>query len=166
MRYAGPGRGMQPLQREQTGVVDQIHTTTRVGGRTISQPYYPVMPWNGLIRPNVTARLSQGGADYGRAPILIRQWTNLGYNDVQLHNGMGRGQLNGQLYPYYQQVFVWAYMPRIPGQTRGDVGGFHKRGPSIYNVQDMLMNGPGSQPEHPGGPGQVAGTTIINPMSG
>jgi hypothetical protein len=57
-------------------------------------------------------------------------------------------------------------VPRIPGQTRGDVSGFHKRGPSPLNYDQFWQQGPGSQPSNPGGPGQIAGPQFINPMTG
>jgi hypothetical protein len=57
-------------------------------------------------------------------------------------------------------------VPRIPGQTRGDVAGFHKRGPSPLNLDKFWQAGPGSQPSNPGGPGKIAAPAFINPMTG
>lgn len=122
--------------------------------------------YNGMVVADRTAALSQAGDSKDLTPRQFRHWTNLGYHDVQLHNGLGRGVGNGKWYPYIDQMHVWAFIPRIPGQTRGNVAGFPPRGPSPYNVQDWMMSGPGSQPEHPGGPGQIAATTIYNPMGG
>jgi hypothetical protein len=122
----------------------------------------PVVSYNGLVQYDLARSPGAFGRDL--APHIFRRFTNLGYTDVQLHNGMGRGQLSGKMMLNYPMYF--AFVPIIPGQTRGDVAGFKNRGPSPYNVQDWMQQGPGSQPEHPGGPGQVAGTTILNPMSG
>jgi hypothetical protein len=143
--------------RKPPPVADQQHV-----GHT---PYYPVMSYNGMV--NYDLARSPGAFGQNHSPHLHRKWTNLGYNDVQIRNGLGRRIGSGQMFPYIQQMYVWAFIPRIPGQQRGDVGGFHTRGPSPYNVQDWFNAGPGSQPEHPGGPGQVVGSsTIFNPMSG
>lgn len=128
--------------------------------------YFPMQSYNGMVVADQTASLSQGSHAKDLTPIAFRRYTNMGYTDVQLHNGMGRGQMTGQRFPYFNQVYVWNFIPRIPGQTRGDVSGFVPSGPSQYNVDDWAIQGPGSQPEHPGGPGTVIGTNIINPMSG
>lgn len=128
-------------------------------------PYAPVVSYNGLVSYDLARSPGAFGRDY--APHLFRQWTNLGYTDVQLRNGLGGQVGSGRRFPYYSQMFMFAYIPVIPGQTRGDVGGFVPRGPSPYNVEDWLQAGPGSQPEHPGGPGQIVGSNIIyNPMGG
>lgn len=151
-----PAQPNLPPQR-QSGQQLQAHV-----GNTAQ---YPVVSYNGTVGPD-PAVLSQAG-NMRRASALAqhRWWTNLGYQDIQLHNGMGRGQLTGKQYNYLDQMYVVAFIPRIPGQTRGDAGGFHKRGPSSYMVQDWLNAGPGSQPEHPGGPGTIAGQSIMNPMT-
>lgn len=138
-------------------VIDQL--------RVKDTPFYPVVSYNGMVDYD----LSRSPGAFGRdtAPHLHRKWTNLGYNDVIIRNGLGRGVASGRKFPYFAQMYVWNFIPRIPGQTRGDAGGFHKRGPSSYNVEDWIQAGPGSQPEHPGGPGQVVGSNVVyNPMSG
>jgi hypothetical protein len=127
-------------------------------------PYYPVQVYNGLTQPDAKAVLSQGAQIIERRPFQFRRFNNLGYADVQIKNGLWNGVGKGIMFTPYP--VGQAFVPSIPGQTRGDVGGFHKRGPSTYNIEDMLASGPGSQPEHPGGPGTIAGTTLYNPMSG
>lgn len=138
-------------------VVDQ----KRVG----HTPYYPVESYNQTVHYD----LARSPGAFGRrtTPNQHRKWTNLGYNDVVIKNGLGGGVASGRRFPYFAQMYVWNFIPRRVGETRGDAGGFHKRGPSSYNVEDWIQQGPGSQPDHPGGPGQVVGSNIIyNPMSG
>jgi hypothetical protein len=104
------------------------------------------------------------------ADILPHQFRNFvnasGVQDMQLINGLQGGILTGKRIPYKGAGYLYAVVPRIPGQTRGDVAGFHKRGPSPLNVQAMWQAGPGSQPSNPGGPGRIASPTFINPMTG
>jgi hypothetical protein len=97
---------------------------------------------------------------------MIRRYTNMGITDVQLNNGLRNRVAAGLRLPYAGTGFLYAVVPQIPGQTRGDVAGFHKRGPSPLNVQAMWEAGPGSQPANPGGPGKIAAPIFINPMSG
>jgi hypothetical protein len=126
-----------------------------------SGPVYPMQVYNGATRPNPARN---NGQDLDTTPIMFRRYVNMGYTDVQLNNGLRWGVGKGSMftpYPYFQ-----SFTPRIPGQTRGDVSGFVKTGPSPYNVQDWANAGAGMQPEHPGGPGMIAGTRIYNPMSG
>lgn len=147
------------MTRKPPDPVDQYHV-----GNT---PYFPVQSYNGMVTAAPNRAISQASREIDHTPKIHRMWTNLGYNDVQLRNGLGRGVASGHKFPYFAQMYVWNFIPRIPGQTRGDVGGFHKRGPSSFNVQDWAQSGPGSQPEHPGGPGQVVGSNVVfNPMSG
>jgi len=124
-------------------------------------PFYPMQVYNGATKPNPARN---NGADIDTTPIQFRRYVNMGYTDVILHNGLRWGVAAGKMFTPYPDFQAW--VPRIPGQTRGDVAGFHKKGPSPYNIADMLTTGPGSQPEHPGGPGTIAGTRIYNPMSG
>lgn len=86
--------------------------------------------------------------------------------DVQLNNGLHNRIASGKRIPYNGTGYLYAVRPQIPGQTRDNAAGFHSRGPSPYNVNDLFTNGPGAQPDHPGGPGKIAGISFINPMSG
>jgi len=118
----------------------------------------------GLVRkPNRQAPTS----DADILPHQYRRWVNAsGAQDVQLINGMQNGILSGLRLPYLGAGWLFAAAPRIPGQTRGDVAGFHPRGPSPLNYDQMWQRGPGSQPNNPGGPGRIAAPQFINPMSG
>jgi hypothetical protein len=106
--------------------------------------------------------------DVDMTPWLARRYTNMSVTDVQLNNGLHNGIASGKRWSYRGTGYLYASNPIIPGQTRDNVAGFHRRGPSPYNVQDVWESGPGAQPEHPqgGGPGKIAAPTFINPMSG
>lgn len=120
--------------------------------------------YNGLETWKSNRRPSQSDVD--GYPWPIRRFTNMSTTDVQLNNGLQRGIASGKRIPYHGAGYLYAVQPQIPGQTRDNVSGYHRRGPSPYNVQDLFTSGPGSQPEHPGGPGKIAAPTFINPMSG
>jgi hypothetical protein len=119
---------------------------------------------NGCESRNPRRNTSQSDMDY--SPYLIRRYTNMSVTDVQLNNGLGYGVAKGGRIPYPGTGFLYGVMPIIPGQTRDNAGGYHRRGPSPYNVQDIFTAGPGSQPTHPGGPGKIASPHFINPMTG
>lgn len=144
-------------------------TITQAQARIPGTPYYPMESYRGLSAIPNPAR--NNGEDIDNTPRQFRRAVNAsGLQDLQIHNGLrwgvGRGIRN---IPVQSADYFWgnsAQIPVIPGQTRGDAGGFHKRGPSSYNIQNMIQSGPGSQPVNPGGPGQIAGQTLINPMSG
>jgi hypothetical protein len=126
---------------------------------------YPMQGYNGgLVRkPNRRAPSS----DVDILPHQFRRFVNAsGVQDVQLHNGLHNGIAAGWRIPYAGAGYLFAVVPRIPGQTRGDVAGFHKRGPSPLNYQNFWQQGPGSQPDNPGGPGRIAAPQFINPMTG
>lgn len=123
------------------------------------QPYHPSM----ALKPN---RLPPS-TDVDLLPHQFRRYVNAsGVQDVQLHNGLRNGVAAGLRLPYMGSGWLFAAAPRIPGQTRGDVGGFHTRGPSPLNYQQMWQSGPGSQPANPGGPGRIAAPQFVNPMTG
>lgn len=119
---------------------------------------------NGCEQRAPNRQASQSDKDY--SPWLARRYTNLSATDVQLNNGLRWRVASGLRIPYAGSGYFYAVTPQIPGQTRDNVAGWHRKGPSPYTVQDVFQNGPGSQPEHPGGPGTIAGTTYINPMTG
>lgn len=109
------------------------------------------------------------GEDIDNTPRQFRRNINAsGMQDVQIRNGLWHGVGRGirNIPGFTANAYLYASTPIIPGQQRGDAGGFHKRGPSPYNIQNWLQQGPGSQPSNPGGPGQIAGSQLFNPMSG
>lgn len=125
---------------------------------------FPMRSYNGSL---VAKRNRQAPtSDVDTLPHQFRQYVNVGARDVQIWNGLRWRVGAGIRKPMPGTGFLYAIVPRIPGQQRGDVAGFHKRGPSPLNVQNLWQAGPGSQPSNPGGPGTVAGPTLINPMTG
>ena len=129
-----------------------------------TDPYVMQTYNGGLVRkPNRRAPSS----DVDILPHQFRRYVNAsGVQDVQLLNGLGNGRLAGWRIPYFGAGWLFAAAPRIPGQQRGDVAGFHPRGPSPLNYENMWQQGPGSQPSNPGGPGRIAAPQYINPMTG
>lgn len=121
---------------------------------------------NGCETWKTNRRPSQSDVDM--SPYLIRRFTNMSMTDVQLINGLQHGIASGRRIPYQGSGYLYASAPIIPGQTRDNVAGFHRRGPSPYNVADVFTAGPGAQPNHPegGGPGKIAAPIFYNPMSG
>lgn len=133
-------------------------------GPTLNGSVYPMQSYNGLEMRKPNRRPSQSDVDM--TPWPIRRFTNMSVTDVQLNNGLHNKIATGKRIPYSGTGFLYAIQPIIPGQTRDNVAGFHRRGPSPYNVSDVYTGGPGAQPEHPGGPGKIAAPQFINPMSG
>lgn len=126
---------------------------------------YPMMILNGLVVRKQNRRPPSSDVDL--TPREWRQYVNAsGLQDVQIHNGMQRKILTGKRWGYRGNGYLYTSAPTIPGQQRGDVAGFHKRGPSPLNIQQMWENGPGSQPRNPGGPGKIAAPHYYNPMTG
>lgn len=126
---------------------------------------YPMQSYNNSMvrKPN---RLPPT-TDIDRLPHQFRRYVNAsGVQDTQLINGLQNGIATGLRIPYFGAGWLFAAAPRIPGQTRGDVAGFHKRGPSPLNYEAMWQAGPGSQPTNPGGPARIAAPQFINPMTG
>ena len=65
---------------------------------------------------------------------------------------------------YTAAGYLWAVVPRIPGQTRDNFAGFHMRGIDPQSYAALIAAGPGSNPVNPGGPGKIAGRSYVNPM--
>lgn len=126
---------------------------------------YPMQGYNNSLvrKPNRQAPTT----DVDRLPHQFRRYVNAsGVQDVQLANGLRNGVAAGWRIPYLGSGWLYGVVPRIPGQTRGDVSGFHARGPSPLNYDQLWQSGPGSQPSNPGGPGRIAAPTFVNPMTG
>lgn len=133
------------------------------GPNYAAQPF-PMEVLNGCEHWKTNRRPSQSDVDV--SPWLVRRYTNISVTDVQLNNGLQRGIGRGKIMHHIGEGYLYGVMPIIPGQTRDNVAGFHRRGPSPFNVQDVWDSGPGAQPLHPGGPGKIAAPRFINPMSG
>jgi hypothetical protein len=133
-------------------------------GPSLHTGTYPMESYNGRETWKSNRRPSQSDVD--GYPWPIRRFTNMSVTDVQLNNGLHNGVASGRRINYSGAGYLYAIQPQIPGQTRDNASGYHRRGPSPYNVQDLFTAGPGAQPEHPGGPGKIAAPRFINPMSG
>lgn len=129
-------------------------------------PYYPMQIRNGLVIRKLDRQAPS--SDYDETQIEFRRYVNAsGVQDVQIYNGLRNRIATGlRVVGGHASGYLFVTQPRIPGQTRGNYGGFIPRGPSPYNVEDLFQAGPGSQPAHPGGPGKVAAPQIYNPMTG
>ena len=126
---------------------------------------YAMQTYNGGLVRKPNRRPPSSDVDI--LPHQFRRYVNAsGVQDVQLLNGLGNDRLAGWRIPYFGAGWLFAAAPRIPGQQRGDVAGFHPRGPSPLNYENMWQQGPGSQPSNPGGPGRIAAPQYINPMTG
>lgn len=126
---------------------------------------YAMQSYNGGLVSKRNRQAPSSDADI--LPHQFRRWVNAsGAQDVQLVNGLQNGITSGLRLPYLGAGWLFAAAPRIPGQTRGDAAGFHVRGPSPLNYDQMWQNGPGAQPSNPGGPGRIAAPQFVNPMSG
>jgi hypothetical protein len=126
---------------------------------------YQMQSYNGGLVSKRNRQAPSSDADI--LPHQFRRHVNAsGAQDVQLINGLQNGIMTGLRLPYLGAGWLFAAAPRIPGQTRGDAAGFHTRGPSPLNYDQMWQNGPGAQPSNPGGPGRIAAPQFINPMSG
>src|ERR1700722_17802518 len=107
-------------------------TVTESQARTPGTPYYPMESYRGLSAIPNPAR--NNGEDIDNTPRQFRRVVNAsGSQDLQIHNGLRWGVGRGnRVIPSQLASFFWAQnsqIPVIPGQTRGDVSGFHKRGP-------------------------------------
>lgn len=125
--------------------------------------FYPMQLLNGLVVRKKNRQAPE--SDFDLTPRQYRRFMGdvSGMSNVQLHNGLQRGVGNGLRYNYRGTGYMWTSVPRVPGQTRDNMAGYHTRGPSPLNVKAMFVAGPGSQPENPGGPGKIAAPSYINP---
>jgi hypothetical protein len=150
-----------------TGATSLETDTGQISHRdySVGVPEAPMKVYNGLIYRKLNRQAPDSDVD--GLPHQVRSYVNAsGAQDVQIGNGMQNGIATGLRIPYAGAGYLYAVVPRIPGQTRGDVAGFHVRGPSPVNYTAMWEAGPGSQPDNPGGPGRIAAPRFINPMTG
>lgn len=120
--------------------------------------YYPMGVLNGYLREGVR----KPPPDFDSSPIEFRRFVNAsGAQDVQIMNGLWRRIGSGLRIPFVS--YQYATVPIIPGQMRDDYGGKHKHGIGPLEYQNLVRNGPGSQPQNPGGVRQMLGDQLFNP---
>ncbi len=103
---------------------------------------------------------------YDRTPTVQRRDDGgavSGRDNVQLRNPVAATSRK-RIVLYSAAGYLWAVVPRIPGQTRDNFAGFHMRGIDPQSYAALIAAGPGSNPVNPGGPGRIAGKSYINPM--
>jgi hypothetical protein len=131
-------------------------------GRLVPPVDVPLENYYGLSQP-AQDRMQYIRSFQDRTPYTLRRYQGdvSGVSNVQLrqpHPPGGKIAVLGLV-----QGYLWASVPRIPGQTRGDFGGFHMRGVDPLNYSRMWNSGPGSQPRNPGGPAKIAGKQYMQP---
>ena len=100
-----------------------------------------------------------------RTPTVQRRFDGKavsGVGNVQLINPVATTSRK-RIVLYTAAGYLWAVVPRIPGQTRDNFAGFHMRGIDPQSYAALIAVGPGSQPSNPGGPGKIAGRQYIPP---
>jgi len=126
-----------------------------------SNPEMPMQQYNGLVTSS--PRRHAPATDVDHTPRLFRRFVATGLTEVQLNAGVQRRKFTGRRMSIVN--YLYAAAPRIPGQTRDNYGGFHRRGIDPLSYQALVDSGPGSQPTNPGGPGKMAGTNFHNPYA-
>ncbi len=133
---------------------------TRHGGRGAPVRNY----WGMQFAAPSSSQYSRSFNDY--TPTVQRRNDGgavTGRDNVQLRNPVAATSRK-RIVLYTAAGYLWAVVPRIPGQTRDNFGGFHMRGIDPQSYAALLAAGPGSNPVNPGGPGKIAGKSYINPM--
>lgn len=126
------------------------------------QGTWPVGVINGFL--TATPNRHAPTTDIDHSVRDFRRFVNVGQYDVQLRNGLRNGQRLGRMQvPGMIQTYLMNSTPYIPGQGRDNWGGFHKRGIDPLSYQKLVDDGPGSQPQNPGGPGRIAAAQFYNP---
>lgn len=143
-------------------LVDQIGTTDE----EMTRSTVPMMSYtNRSLRPN--PRRQAPTCDMDMLPHPYRRVVDAsGILQPQLQNGLRWRVGSGKRWAYAAAGYLYAAFPTIPGQTRGDQAGFHRKAPAPINVQALWESGPGAQPQNPGGPGKIAAPFFVNPMTG
>lgn len=139
---------------------------------TPQPPDLQLGPLNGSTSPyprgGQPAVYAGGENSFDNQPITFTRYTNNNTHLVQLSNGWQNTNYGKRLI-YKGSGYLNEVVPRIPGQTRlygGPPNSFVPRGNAPAQWQANVDNGPGMQPESPGGPGQMLGTNLRNPGSG
>lgn len=118
------------------------------------------------VNPHTVGHYSN---DVDHTPILVTRIATR-WGDIQLKNGLANGVASGRINSYRGEGWYDNVVPYVPGQTRliggGHPGYFPARGMAPSQWQNHVNAGPGSQPDYPGGPGQMMGGGLFNPGSG
>jgi hypothetical protein len=125
------------------------------------QNYDGLTTWNPNIGPP-----GPYARDIDGTPITFNRFGTR-WGDVQLKNGLANGVASGKIYGYRGEGWYDNVVPTIPGQTRligRTPGAFVARGPAPSQWQNNVNAGPGSQPQYPGGPGQILSQSVVSPM--
>lgn len=120
---------------------------------------YPMMGYNGLVTKAPNRRSPEN--DLTHVPREFRRFVDNSAHPVQLNNGLRYSAGMGKRIPWVG--YTYASVPKIPGQTRDNYGGFVNHGIGPLEYQSMYDAGPGSQPTNPGGVRQISGQFIYNP---
>jgi hypothetical protein len=132
-------------------------------GRAIEPANVPVTNYRGRSSNPAPQQYSRSWNDY--TPINFRRVVDAsGVQSIQLRNPVAH--TTRRRLTYRPAGYLFAQMPRIPGQMRDNAGGFHARGIDPLSYQAMWDNGPGAQPANPGGPARIASPQFINPHAG
>lgn len=108
-----------------------------------------------------------GQNDMETAPFALVK-PGFRWGDMQLSNGWDRTNYGNRLTMDAARYLI-ATRPSVPGQTRlsgTQKNNYPMRGMSPSQWDSYVQNGPGSQPQYPGGPGQVMGSLAYFGNSG
>ena len=144
--------------------ITQVHV-----GKTSA---YPMTNWNGAVvggtQQAVFSRRAPFSEDYDFTSPLFRRLVNTGAHDVQLPSGLTGRAFQGVRYPYKGAGWLDVTVPFAPGYQRNYApnGGYYPNAPSAPQLQRIIQETAGAQAVSPGGPGMIAGTEFVNPMTG
>jgi hypothetical protein len=124
-------------------------------------PYYPMAIANGYLTAG-KQHAPQTAVDH--EPREFQRIVDAsGFKHVQINNGLQRRTGSGLMGPINMQDYLSTVVPIVPGQTRDNYGGFHKKGIDPQSYAQLWADGPGAQPVNPGGPGKIAADYFVNP---
>jgi hypothetical protein len=161
------GWGMTRGSNPKTGIYDGGMIDTDETDHIVTD-YPPVQPSQGMQSYNGTLGANRhivpAQNDVDNSPITFNRHATR-WGDMQLSNGWQNTNYGKRLV-YGTQGYLNEVVPIIPGMTRLYPAGFPRQGAAPSQWQANFNNGPGQQPNYPGGPGQVMGTQLVNPGSG
>ena len=123
-------------------------------------PYYPMEVMNGFLtaKPDRHAPTT----DVDLSPREFRRFVEAsGAQNIQISNALFRHTGMGRRIKFVN--YLYAAGSVIPGQQRDNYSGYVKNGIGPFDWQKIYQQGPGSQPQTPGGVRQIAGDSIFNP---